>query len=120
MRNVPERDKSWASLEDGSFSSFFWDRIGYICVNAAEEGWQKKDGDDGKDTAAGSSGKREQMGGGDSTKVETVSRRNKTEMNKEAKLLSCTLLNGSAWSTGRMFMTRYKGKCDSSLGLNTD
>ena len=33
-------------------------------------------------------------------------------MKKEAKLLRCTLLNGSAWSTERKYMRRYKGKCD--------
>ena len=33
-------------------------------------------------------------------------------MEKEAKLLRCTLLNGSAWSTERKYMRRYKGKCD--------
>ena len=33
-------------------------------------------------------------------------------MKKEAKLLRCTLLNGSAWSTEKKNMRRYKGKCD--------
>ena len=36
----------------------------------------------------------------------------RTEMRKEAKRLRCTLLNGSAWSTERKHMRRYKGKCD--------
>ena len=38
--------------------------------------------------------------------------KNRTEMKKEATLLSCTLLNGSAWSTERKYMRRYKGRCD--------
>ena len=36
----------------------------------------------------------------------------RTEMKKEARFLRCTLLNGSAWSTERKYMGRYKGKCD--------
>ena len=36
----------------------------------------------------------------------------RTEMKKEGKLLRCTLLNGSAWSTERKYMRRYRGKCD--------
>ena len=35
----------------------------------------EKDGDDGKNAAAGSTGEREQMGGGDSTKVEAATKR---------------------------------------------
>ena len=38
-------------------------------------------------------------------------------MKKEAKLLRCTLLNGSAWSTERKHMRRYKGKCDIFFGI---
>ena len=38
-------------------------------------------------------------------------------MEKEAKLLRCTLLNGSAWSTERKYMRRYKGKCDIFFGI---
>ena len=41
----------------------------------------------------------------------------RTEMKKEAKLLRCTLLNGSAWSTGRKYMRRYKGKCGIFFGI---
>ena len=33
-------------------------------------------------------------------------------MKEEAKLLRCTLLNGSAWSAERKCMRRYTGKCD--------
>ena len=38
-------------------------------------------------------------------------------MKKEAKLLRCTLLNGSAWSTERKYMRRDKGKCDIFFGI---
>ena len=38
-------------------------------------------------------------------------------MKKEAKLLRCTLLNGSAWSTERKYMRRYRGKCDIFFGI---
>ena len=37
-------------------------------------------------------------------------------MKKEAKLLRCTIPNGSAWSTERKYMRRYKGKCDVFFG----
>ena len=39
-------------------------------------------------------------------------------MKNEAKLLRCTLLNGSAWRTERKYMRRYKGKCGISLELS--
>ena len=39
-------------------------------------------------------------------------REDRAEMKKEAKLLRCTLLNGSAWSTERKNMRRYVGMCD--------
>ena len=38
-------------------------------------------------------------------------------MKKEAKLLRCTLLNGSAWSTEKKNMRRCKGKCDVFFGI---
>ena len=38
-------------------------------------------------------------------------------MKKEAKLLRCTLLNGSAWRAERKYMRRYKGKCDMFFGI---
>ena len=41
----------------------------------------------------------------------------RTEMNKEAKLLRCTLQHGSAWSTERKYMRRYKGKCNLFFGI---
>ena len=40
-----------------------------------------------------------------------------TEMKKEAKLLRCTLLNGSAWSTERKKMRRSEEKCDVFFGI---
>ena len=38
-------------------------------------------------------------------------------MKKEAKLLRCTSPNGSAWSTERKYIGRYKGKCDIFFGM---
>ena len=38
-------------------------------------------------------------------------------MKKEARLLRCTLLNGSAWSTKRKYMRRHKGRCDIFFGI---
>ena len=43
--------------------------------------------------------------------------KDRTEMKKEAKLLRCTLLYGSAWSTLRKYMRRYKGRCDIFFGI---
>ena len=40
----------------------------------------------------------------------------RANMKKEAKLLRCTLLNGSAWSTERKYMRRYEGECDIFFG----
>ena len=36
--------------------------------------------------------------------------KDRTNMKKEAKLLRCTLLTGSAWSTEKKYMRRYKRK----------
>ena len=44
----------------------------------------------------------------------------RTEMKKEAKLLRCTLPNCSAWSTGRKYVRRYKGKCDIFFGAQIE
>ena len=38
-------------------------------------------------------------------------------MKKEARRLRCSLLNGSAWSTEKKYMRRYKGKCDIFFGI---
>ena len=32
VSNAPERDKSWGSLEDCSFSGCFWYRIGFVSM----------------------------------------------------------------------------------------
>ena len=40
-----------------------------------------------------------------------------TEMKKDGKVLRCTLLNRSAWSTDRKYMNRYKGKCSFFFGF---
>ena len=37
-------------------------------------------------------------------------------MQKEAKNVRCTLLNGSAWSTERKYMRRYQGTFDIFIG----
>ena len=49
-----------------------------------------------KESMETAEGKREQMGGGDSAKVEAAKRR-RQDRNEEAKVLRCTKLNGSAW-----------------------
>ena len=36
---------------------------------------------------------------------------------KEARVLRCTLLNGSAWSTEKKYLKRYKEKCDIFFGI---
>ena len=41
----------------------------------------------------------------------------RSEMKKEARVLRCTLLNGSAWITEKQHMRRYKGKCDIFSGI---
>ena len=41
----------------------------------------------------------------------------RTEMRKEEKRLKCTLLNGSAWSTKKKYMRRYKGTFDIFFGI---
>ena len=40
-----------------------------------------------------------------------------TEMRKEEKRFKCTLLNGSAWSTEKKYMRRYKGTFDIFFGI---
>ena len=36
---------------------------------------------------------------------------------KEARVLRCTLLNGSAWSTEKKYLKRYEEKCDIFFGI---
>ena len=88
----------------------------WLCVNAAEEGlqkrtemterWQHQNGQVKESRWAEESPQRWKQPKGE----------DRTEMKKEAKLLRCTLLNGSAWSTERKYMRRYKRKCDIFFG----
>ena len=43
-------------------------------------------------------------------------REDRANVKKEEKL-RCTLLNGSAWSTERKYMRRYRGYCDIFFGI---
>ena len=38
-------------------------------------------------------------------------------MRKEEKRLKCTLLNGSAWSTEKKYIRRYRGTFDIFIGI---
>ena len=40
-------------------------------------------------------------------KFPTRKGKNRNEMQKDSKIVRCTLLNGSAWSTDRKYMIRY-------------
>ena len=58
------------------------------------------------------------------TQMEKIPRKRKrpkgvdrTEMRKEEKRFRCTLLNGSAWSTEKKYMRRYRGKYDIFFGI---
>ena len=57
-------------------------------------------------------GRRKLYKGGGSQKGE-----DRTEMKKETRVLRCTFLSGSAWSTERKYMRRFKGKCDIFFGI---
>ena len=88
----------------------------WLCVNVATEGLQKRT------EMMERLQQEDQVKGG--RWAEEIPQRwkqpkgeDRTEMKKEAKLLRCTLLNGSAWSTERKYMRRYKGKCDIFFGL---
>ena len=81
----PRARQVLGSLEDGSFSFCYWGRIGCQCCSGRIA---EKDGDDGKDEAARSSSEKEQMAGGDSTKVEALKKGpDRTAMRKEEKSL---------------------------------
>ena len=41
----------------------------------------------------------------------------RNEMRKEEKNLRCAMLNGSAWSTERKYMRRYRGTFDVFFGI---
>ena len=70
-----------------------------------QKDFRKERRDDGKVAAAGSSSEKEQMG---PQRWKQPKGEDWTEMKKEAKLLRCTLLNGSVWRTERKYMRRYK------------
>ena len=114
-RNIRPKEKQTSqsetslgeSLEDGSFSSGNWGRIS--CVNAAAEGLQKR-------TELMERMRQQEVQVKDSRWMEETPQRwrqpkgsDTTEMRKEEKLLRCTLLSGSAWSTEKKYMRRYKG-----------
>ena len=78
----------------------------------------EKDGDDEKMDAARSSSEREADGRRRfPQRWRQPKGEDRTGMKKEATLLRCTLLDGSAWSTEKKYMRRYKGKCDIFLGI---
>ena len=88
----------------------------WLCVNAAAEGLQKG-------TVMMERWQNQEVRVKESRWAEEISQRwkqskgeDRTEMKKEAKLLRCTLSNGSAWSTERKYMRRYRGKCDVFFG----
>ena len=93
--DVPEQDKLWRSLENSSLLLLgHW-----LCVNAAAEGLQRR-------TEMMERMHQQDKGGSSQKEM------NRTEMKKEAKVLRCTLLNGSAWCTESRHMGRFQGKCD--------
>ena len=72
MRDAPKQGKFWGSLESGFSLSELAKR------ERGSRRTTEKDGG-GDEDATGSAGKRMQMGGGDSTKVEAA--KGKTELN---------------------------------------
>ena len=93
----------------------------WLCVNAATEGLQKR-------TEVMERWQQQQVQVKGSRWVEEIPQRwkqpkgeDRTKSEKEAKQLRCTLLctllNGSAWSTERKYMRRYRGKCDIFFGI---
>ena len=89
----------------------------WLCVNAAAEGLQRR-------TEMMERMRQQEVQVKESRWVEEIPQRWKqpqgedgTKMKKEEKLLRCTLLNGSAWSTERKYMRRCKGKCDIFVGI---
>ena len=80
----------------------------WLCVNAAAAGLQKR-------TEVMERWQHQEVQVEGNRWAEEISQRwkqrkgeDRAEMKKEAKLLRCTLLNGSAWSTERKYMRRYK------------
>ena len=80
----------------------------------------EKDGDDGK----GGSSRKFKCKRADAEEIPQRWKQpeieDRTEMKKEAKLLRCTLLDGSAWSTEKIHEKIQKENAISSLGLSTD
>ena len=74
------------------------------------------DGVDGE-VAARSSGKEDRWAEEKPQSWRLPRKEDRTEMEKEAESLRCTLLNGSAWSTEKKYTRRYKGRCDIFFGI---
>ena len=80
----------------------------WLCVNAAAEGSQKR-------MEITERWQHQEVQVKESRWVEEIPQRWRQpegEDRTEAKMLRCTLLNGSPWSTEKKYMRRYKGKCD--------
>ena len=77
----------------------------------------EKDGDDGKVAAAGSSSEREQMCGGDPTKVESATRRRQDWNEKRAKEAEVHLAKWISLEYREEYVRRYQGTCDSPFGI---
>ena len=116
VTNAPERDKSWGSLEDPHFLLLMANNS--LCVNATAEGLQER-------TEIMERWQQQQQAHvKESRRVEEIPQRwkepkgeDRTKMNKEAKMMRCTSLNGSVWSSERKYTRRYKGKYDIFSGI---
>ena len=89
----------------------------WLCVNAAVEGLQRR-------TETMERMQQQEVQVKESGWMEETPQRwrqpegtDRTEMRKEEKRLKCTLLNGSAWSTEKKYMRRYKGAFDIFYGI---
>ena len=71
----------------------------------------------GDENATRSADQRKQFEGEGTQKVKAAKREDRNEMKKEVRVLRCTSLSGSTWSTERKCMRRYKGKCDIFLAI---
>ena len=115
MKDAPKRDKLWENLGSGSSSFCLWDRIGFVSVlhqKDHREAWRRRQGMQQEVQLKGSRWAEEIP-----QRWKQPNGEDRAEMKKEAKLLRCTLLNRSAWSTDRKYMRRYKGKCDVFFGI---
>ena len=109
-RQVLEKSGRWLFL-------FLLLGLNWLCVNAAAEGSQKR-------TEMMDRGQQQEVQVKEWRCAEEIPQRwkqptgeERTAMKQEAKLLRCTLLNGSAWNTERKYMRRYEGTCDIFLGI---